>query len=245
MRILAIETATMQAGVALLEDAVVVREATARVPQGHLEWLAPAIAGTLEAAQWRPEDVGAVAVSTGPGAFTGLRIGIATAAAWAYARAVPVVGVSTLQVLAEGTALAAGTAGVVCAVLDARRGEVAFALFECRPHAVRIVEDAVGPVEALLARVPTEGQVTFSGDGVPRLLDEIRLRRGWDSAPETLWYPRAAITGSVGRRRLEWGERDEPHLLRPVYARAAGVTLSGRAAPAEAGEETRKPSGED
>lgn len=240
MRILAIETATAQASVALLDGDAVVAETAASVPQGHLEWLAPAIASVLEAAQWRPEDVGAVAVSTGPGAFTGLRIGVTTAAAWAYARGVPVVGVSTLEVLAEGTATATSGDELVCPVLDARRGEVAFALFEGRPPAVRMLDDAVGPVPTLLAQMPAQRRISFSGDGVPRLLDEIRLRPGWRPAPETFWYPRAAVTGAVGRRRLARGERDEPHLLRPVYARAAGITPSAWTS-AEDGERGNSP----
>jgi tRNA threonylcarbamoyladenosine biosynthesis protein TsaB len=226
MRILAIETATSQASVALLDGGALIQETAARVPQRHLEWLAPAIVDVLDAVQWRPEDVGAVAVSVGPGTFTGLRIGIATAAAWAYARSVPVVGVSTLEVLAEGTAIASGVGGLVCPVLDARRGEVTFALFECRPLAVRVIDDHVGPVPALLARMPAGAEITFSGDGVPHLLEEFRVRPGWHHAPETLWYPRAAVTGRVGGRRLARGERDEPHLLRPVYARGPGITPS-------------------
>jgi tRNA threonylcarbamoyladenosine biosynthesis protein TsaB len=245
MRILAIETATARASVALLDGGAVVREAAASVPQGHLEWLAPAIVGLLEAAQWRPEDVHALAVSTGPGAFTGLRIGITTAAAWAYARGVPVVGVSTLEVLAEGTGPATTVDELVCAVLDARRGEVAFALFECRPQAVRILEDAVGPVPALLAQMPAGHRIIFSGDGVVHLQDEIRLRPGWRPALETFWYPRAAVTGGVGWRRLARGERDEPHLLRPVYARAAAVTPSTWPSAAGAGEGTPRRPGED
>jgi tRNA threonylcarbamoyladenosine biosynthesis protein TsaB len=245
MRILAIETATAQASVALLDGGAVVREAAARIPQGHLEWLAPAIAGLLEAAAWGPEEVGAVAVSTGPGTFTGLRIGIATAAAWAYARGVPVVGVSTLEVLAEGTASAMRAAGLVCPVLDARRGEVAFALFDCRPQAARILEDAVGPLPVLLARIPARRAVTLSGDGVPHILEAIRVRPGWEAAPETLWYPRAAVTGSVALRRLARGERDEPHLLRPVYARAAGISPSRWTTGADAEQGTPRQSGED
>jgi tRNA threonylcarbamoyladenosine biosynthesis protein TsaB len=234
MRILAIETATAHASVALLDGGALVREAAASVPQGHLEWLAPAIASLLEAAGWGPMDVDAVAVSTGPGTFTGLRIGISTAAAWAYARGVPVVGISTLEVLAEGTAAATSGDDLICPVLDARREEVAFALFECRPRAARILDDAVGPVPALLARMPADRQIIFSGDGVPRLAGEIHLRPEWHPAPETVWSPRAAVTGAVGWRRLARGERDEPHLLRPVYARAAGITPSPWTSPGDA-----------
>ena len=228
MRILAIETATALGSVALLDGEEVVREIADRVPQRHLEWLAPAIAEVLDASGWTPRHVQGVVVSRGPGAFTGLRIGIATAAAWAYARSVPVAGVSTLEVLAVGTA-ASGAAGLICPLLDARREELAFALFEAGRAISRLLDDAVGPVQEMLDRVPDGIPVTFVGEGVPRVVDAIRGRPAWRIAPETTWYPRAAFTGVVGLRRLARGEADEPHLLRPVYARPAGITPPPRA----------------
>jgi tRNA threonylcarbamoyladenosine biosynthesis protein TsaB len=223
VRILAIETATSLGSVALLDGARVVREVAEHVPQRHLEWLAPALSGILDSSGWKPEDVQGVVVSRGPGTFTGLRIGIATAAAWAYARAVPVAGVSTLEALAAGTA-AGATAGLICPVLDARREELAFALFESGRVVARLLDDAVGPVDILLDRVPEDVPVTFTGDGVPRIVEAIRGHPRWLRAPETAWYPRAAFTGLVGLRRLAQGDTDEPHLLRPVYARPAGIT---------------------
>src|SRR4030067_3539826 len=102
MRILAIETATAAGGVALLEVERPVIEVVETVPQRHLEWLAPAIEQALREAGWRPGDVHAVAVSRGPGTFTGLRIGVATAIAWARARGVPPGGASTLETPAGG-----------------------------------------------------------------------------------------------------------------------------------------------
>jgi tRNA threonylcarbamoyladenosine biosynthesis protein TsaB len=243
MRILAIETATSLGSVALLDGDEVVREITERVPQRHLEWLAPAVAGVLEASGWRPGDVQGVVVSRGPGTFTGLRIGIATAAAWAYACSVPVVGVSTLEVLATGTA-ASGTAGLICPILDARREEFAFALFDAGRAVSRVLDDTVGPIGALLDRMP-DGPVTFTGDGVPRIVEALRERPGWRSAPEISWYPRAVVTGAVGLRRLTRGEADEPYLLRPVYARAAGITQPAQSVLPEAGEETSETAGEE
>jgi len=244
MRLLAIETATSEGSVALLDGPDLIREISGSVPQRHLEWLAPAIAELLDDAGWRPGDVEGVAVSMGPGGFTGLRIGIATAAAWAYARRVPVVGVSTLEVVATGTAIG-GAAGLICPVLDARREEVAFALFEWRPPAVRVLADTIGPVTALLDRMPPQAPVIFSGDGVPRIRDAIRPRPQSVIAPERSWYPRAAVTGAVGLARLASGEHDDPALLRPVYARGAGITPSRWSTPPAGGEGTPRRAGEE
>src|SRR5712692_7322562 len=127
MRLLALETATSLGSVALLDDGVVVSEHSDRVPRQHLEWLVPAIAGVLTAAGWTPADVDAVAVSTGPGSFTSLRIGIATAAMWARSRAIPAVGVPTLDVLPPGSP----TTGLIGAILDVLRGGVDVVLL-CR-----------------------------------------------------------------------------------------------------------------
>lgn len=244
MRILAIETATPLGSVALLHGDEIVREVTEHVPQRHLEWLAPAIAGVLESSGWRPEDVEGIAVSLGPGVFTGLRIGIATAAVWAYARRVPIVGVSTLEVVAAGT-VAAGATGLICPVLDARRGELAFALFEWRPPAVRVMGDTIGPVSALLERMPAGRPITFTGDGVPHILEAIRSRPPTVIAPEGSWHPRAAYVGAVALGRLAHGDRDDPYLLRPVYARGAAITPSRWTLVPEAGEGTPRRAGEE
>ena len=115
MRVLAIETATPVAGVALLDQSGVLASRTVRAPMRHLEWLAAAIDGMLGDSGVRPDGVEAVAVGRGPGGFTGLRIGIATAAAWARARRVPVLGIDTLETLA----VSAAGAGIVLPVLDA------------------------------------------------------------------------------------------------------------------------------
>jgi tRNA A37 threonylcarbamoyladenosine modification protein TsaB len=149
----------------------------------------------------------------------------------------------TLEVLATGTA-ASGTAGLICPILDARREEFAFALFDAGRAVSRVLDDTVGPIGALLERMP-DGPVTFTGDGVPRIVEALRERPGWRSAPEISWYPRAVVTGAVGLRRLTRGEADEPYLLRPVYARAAGITQPAQSVLPEAGEETSETAGEE
>jgi len=220
MRILAIETATASGSVALLERDQVITEVVETVPQRHLEWLAPAIENVLRAARWRPADVQAVAVSRGPGTFTGLRIGVATAAAWARASGVPLVATSTLETVAEGVE----ARGLVCPVLDARRGEVAGALFERNGTPRRVLEDLVGPVEALLTRLPKDRSVLFAGDALERHAEALRAHPRAAFAPPHQWVPRAAMTGRLAWRRLARGDHDDPYLVAPIYARAAALT---------------------
>lgn len=227
MRILALETSTPTAGVALLDGERILQEVAAFVPQRHLEWLAPSIAQILRDVGWRPADVEALGVSVGPGAFTGLRIGVATAAAWARAREVPVVGVSTLETIAEGVT---GN-GYICPVLDARRGEVAGSLFERSVDLRRVLPDVVGPVGALFARLPHDKTIIFAGSALERYDAEIVKHPRAMVAPKEQWTPRAFTVGRLAWRRLSRGERDDPYRLRPMYARAAAFTV-GKGAPA-------------
>src|SRR5689334_16605709 len=100
MRILAIETATPLASVALLDRSGLLAETVIRAPMHHLEWLLPAVHEMLEHLGLTSDSIEGLAVSFGPGGFTGLRIGIATTMAWAKARVLPVLGIGTLEALA-------------------------------------------------------------------------------------------------------------------------------------------------
>ncbi len=216
MRILALETATSLGSVALLEDGIVVLQRAEAVPRQHLEWLAPTVHAVLAEAGWASADVDAVAVSTGPGAFTSLRIGIATAAMWARARNIPAVGIPTLDALAVGMP----ASGLLCPILDVRRAEVAVALFRRDGGLQRMTEDRVGPVTQVLQGLP-EGPITFSGDALDRYAEAIRAaRRDAVLAPRAQWYPKAAAVGQLGWARLARGERDELYRLHPTYVRA-------------------------
>ncbi|MDQ7844297.1 MAG: tRNA (adenosine(37)-N6)-threonylcarbamoyltransferase complex dimerization subunit type 1 TsaB [Armatimonadota bacterium] len=222
MRILAIETATAEGSVALLEGDRVLRQVVASVPQRHLEWLAPAIDQALQAVGWRPAEVQAVAVSRGPGTFTGVRIGVATAAAWARATGIPLVAVSTLETLAAGVE----EGGLICPVLDARRGEVVGALFEGDGALRRVTEDFVVPVEALLAELPKDRSVVLAGDALARYGEVLRAHPQVRLARADRWVPRAATTGRLALTRLLRGEHDDPYRVVPTYARPAPVAVS-------------------
>lgn len=217
MRILAIETATADGSVALLERDRPVVEVGDRVPQRHLEWLAPAIARALREAGWRPGDVQAVAVSRGPGTFTGLRIGVASAIAWARAAGIPLIATSTLEAVAEGVE----ADGLVCPTLDARRGEVAGALFERHGVPARVLDDLVAPVEALVSRLPKDRAVVFAGDALARYAEALRAHPRAVFAPAAQWAPRAAMSGRLAWRRLARGEHDDLYRVTPIYARGA------------------------
>lgn len=223
MRILAIETATSLGSVALLQDGETIAVISEFVPQRHLEWLAPALRQLLVGAGWTAGQVEGMAVSTGPGSFTSLRIGIATATAWARARGIPAAGVPTLDAVALGTQ----AAGPVCAIVDVRRGEVAAGVYTRDGPVRRVMDEVVGPVERVVGRLPA-GPLTLSGDALVRYAEEIaRLRPDAVLAPRAQWYPTAVSVGRLGWERLSRGEHNDLYRLWPTYVRAPTDTDGG------------------
>jgi len=233
--VLAIETSTRRASVALVRGPDLVAELSApERPQS--ETLLPSIDVLLGQAGLTIHDVDAFAVAIGPGAFTGLRIGVTTAKAFAVAERKPVVAVSTLEVLAAGAG--AGDAPVAT-VLDARRKEVWASLRVPTDGALRcaLPERAAKP-DAWAAEVrrwtEAEGQadtVAFVGDGVALYGSVFRDALGdrYAEAPRWAHAPRAAVLGFLAGDRLAAGETADPATLAPRYLRGeeAQVTVPG------------------
>jgi tRNA threonylcarbamoyladenosine biosynthesis protein TsaB len=167
---LAFDTATPSTAVAVLRRdgrAIETRHDPAPGERpGHASRLLSLVEQALADAELGWDDVERLAVGTGPGTFTGLRIGIATARALAQARGIPLVGVSTLRALAEGVHEALPEAGCVVALLDARRGEAFAAAWTAGDE--RLAPVALGP-EELARRVAELGPGALSvGDGAVR-----------------------------------------------------------------------------
>ncbi|MDR7417112.1 MAG: tRNA (adenosine(37)-N6)-threonylcarbamoyltransferase complex dimerization subunit type 1 TsaB [Armatimonadota bacterium] len=217
MLVLGIETATETISVALVDEDGLRAERALRARRA-LGWLVPAIGGMLRDAGLRPEDVEGVAVSTGPGSFTGLRVGIATAVGWAQARGVPACGVSTLQALA-----ATCGALLVVPVMDARRGEVSVAPFVREGETYRpLTEELTAPPNAVIDRLRELGieDPTFVGDGLLRYGS--LLRQAFPHAhlsPRVLWSPRAAAVAALGRERLLHSGGEPLGAIQPRYGR--------------------------
>jgi tRNA threonylcarbamoyladenosine biosynthesis protein TsaB len=162
--LLAIDTATSAITVALHDGDRVLAESTTLDARRHGEYLAPGIAGVLAEAGRTPSEVGAVVAGTGPGPFTGLRIGLVTARTFAFARGIPVYGVCSLDALAHQAWVEdAALLGDSCIVAtDARRKEVYWARYEVTADGVlRRGEPMVAKAEAIageLRRLPVVGR---------------------------------------------------------------------------------------
>ena len=219
MSILAIDTASSVSSVAVASEGKLQAEVTVEAGRTHSETLLSHIEGALSFAGVERSALTGVAVSIGPGSFTGLRIGLATVKAIAYGLGIPLVGVSTLAALA----LAFPVPDVYTLVLmDAQKGNAYAGLYEWRDeslHEVRPVR--VAPLAEAIAEAADRGKpVLLTGElavkkraRLGNLPDNVTL------APAHLLTARASHVAWLGIARLAAGERDDPMTLEPFYIR--------------------------
>lgn len=215
MKILALETSGMTGEVALLEDNQVLVSEMLNEQQRTAQSLAPGIASALAKADWRPQDIDLVAVTIGPGSFTGLRVGVTTAKTFAYAVGCEVLGVDTLEVIAQQAPVPAET---LWAVLDAQRSQLFAAQFEPAAGAWRMTAPAeIIDNDNFLAHA---AGAMVTGSGLKRLVSQ--LEPACVVSPE-LWPPRAATVGQIAWRAYQTGRRDDLWTLSPRYLRASAA----------------------
>lgn len=217
MLVLGIETSTARSSVALVDDGRVVATASLGVARRHGEFVAPAIAFCLEAAGESAERLTGVAVGLGPGLFTGLRVGVALAQTVATAQRLPVVGLSSLDVLAFRMRYARR---LICAVIDARRGELYWAFYRSSPGGVqRLGELRLGPVETLAAEITSQGEDCLAvGDGALAHADELADAGAEPGGPDVAW-PEASVLAELAVPRFVREETLLPTDLQPIYLR--------------------------
>ncbi len=160
---IALDTTALIASVAIVRDGKVLSEYTVNSGNTHSVTLLPMIKDMLETLGLKASDVDLYAVSVGPGSFTGVRIGAATVKGLAFAENKPCVSVSTLHAMAENLR---GLEGVICPVINARRGQVYGAFFRSENNTVtRMTEDSVLMAEDIPDTIRDMGDVWFTGDG--------------------------------------------------------------------------------
>ncbi|MEZ5321661.1 MAG: tRNA (adenosine(37)-N6)-threonylcarbamoyltransferase complex dimerization subunit type 1 TsaB [Microthrixaceae bacterium] len=219
MLILGIDTATRQAGCAIGGHEGVLALAQFGRGRRHAENLAPSIDFLCRHAQVTLGDIGAVAVDVGPGLFTGLRVGIATAKALAHALGVPMVGVSSLDLLAFAVRF---SPRLIVAAIDARRGELFWATYRQVPGGVQRLDDpTVGPPEELAALLAARrDEMLLVGDGIERYRSTFEdLPHKVEMADAALAHPSAGslvtLAHAQALREQFVGVAD----LEPVYLR--------------------------
>ncbi len=221
MYVLGIESATPVAGVAVAYRDRILAERLINNRKTHSGHLLPMIKAVIGEAGIAPGDIGGIAVSSGPGSFTGLRIGMSTAKTLAQVWRVPVVGVSTLDALVHPLA---GLANLVCPLLNARKNEVYTSVYDVAGGELNNLTGfkalKPGDLAALLGQWPDRA-VTFLGDGVDEYRESMSLLLGKRAffAPVAAGHPRGASVADLGRIKLERGEGVDPLALLPNYVR--------------------------
>lgn len=225
MKLLAVESATLSGGAALLDGDRLLGEITLNIAITHSERLMAAVDRLLADCGAAPADLGGLAVSIGPGSFTGLRVGIATVKALAMALDLPVAPVPTLDALAARLPFADAP---VCPILDARKSEVYLSLYRWRDGRMERQWDYLAlPPELAAARL--EPPVILLGDGIEACRPWLgRLGAGVRVAPAAQRLPSAAVVAELGRAALAAGGGVSAEALVPLYLRPSEAELKSR-----------------
>ncbi len=217
--LLAIETSSLVSSVALLHEDTLKAELTIQARLTHSEQLMPHIADMLDKASVPKTKIDGVAVAIGPGSFTGLRIGLATAKGLAFAWNVPIIGVETPTSLAWNFV---GVSDTICPLIDAQKGNVYAASYQWQRDTLQQVEDIhIAPLTDVLNTLEAQGNpVVFCGDGAllgkKEIVEKSTLFR---MAPPTMCIPRAGSVALAAQKRLLTGDVDDCMTLTPAYKR--------------------------
>ena len=220
MKILGIDSSGLVASVAVVEDDVLIGEYTTNYKKTHSQTLLPMLEELKQMIDLDLATIDAIAVAGGPGSFTGLRIGSATAKGLGLALNKPIVSVPTVEVLAYNLW---GCEGDVCVLMDARRNQVYTGIYRFAHGKMETVtpQCAVDLME-IIAQVNEHGRpVTFLGDGVPVFAEQLaqHCRVAYDFAPAHMNRQRAASLCALAELYYQEGRIQSADEHRPDYLR--------------------------
>lgn len=233
MKILGLDSSGLVAGVAVVEDEVLLAEYTTDYKKTHSQTLLPMLEELTNMIELDLNTIDAIAIASGPGSFTGLRIGSATAKGLGLALNKPLVEVPTLEGLAWNLW---GTDRLICPLMDARRGQVYTAAYEFTPREEDFLLQTVIPqapmdVVELLKKLNEIGrEVVFLGDGVPVYLDLIRTHAKvvYSLAPAGCNRQRAACIAALGAVYYAAGKAVSAGEHKPEYLRKSQAEREAR-----------------
>ena len=230
MKILGIDSSGMVASVAIVQDDVIIAEYTMNHKKTHSETLLPMIDEIVKTSETKLEELDAIAIAAGPGSFTGLRIGAATAKGLAMAVDKPIIPIKTCEGLAFNMW---GAEGLVCPIIDARRNQVYTGLYRVKGNVEVILEQQPMDIHELIEYIndyskqreaseggPAEG-VTFLGDGVAIYQDVIwkEIDIPCQMAPAIMNRQRGASIASYGELLYKEGATINADDFAPEYLR--------------------------
>ena len=214
--LLAIDTSSLVLSCALAEKDRLIAEWTVQKRLTHSEQLIPHLDEMMKEAGVEKDQITGIAVSIGPGSFTGLRIGLATAKIASYIWKVPLVGVDTLEALAWNMA---GAQAFILPLEDAQRGNVYAALYGAFQEMWQEAPTEVAPIdEVIAAAVKHGGPIIAVGECADKYKEKL-LAAGIALAAPQNRCARASSVAMAGLARMEKGEKDNPLSLLPNYIR--------------------------
>lgn len=222
--IIAIDTSTGTAGLAVTQDEKVLAEMSWNCGQNHTTQLLPALSFVLQQLKISLSDAQGIVVARGPGSYNGLRVGLGTAKGLAYSLNIPLVGISTLAA-ASYQAVSTVPGLPVCAVMNAGRGELAAAVYrQDGGFWLPVIPEHLATVASLCSSI--QSSTIFCGEFLPTVAVEIQQRLGTQAVilSGAALVRRASFLAALGRRRLQDHDFDDPATLQPLYLRAPSIT---------------------
>ncbi|RBP44120.1 tRNA (adenosine(37)-N6)-threonylcarbamoyltransferase complex dimerization subunit type 1 TsaB [Garciella nitratireducens] len=220
MKLLALDSSSIVATVALMEEDKLIGEIILNHRKNHSEKLVPIIHRLLEEVEMDIQEIDAFGVCIGPGSFTGIRIGVSTAKALAQVGNKPLIGISTLEGLAFNLPYCKG---IICPILDAQRNQIYTGLYKWEGNQMYSIEkeQAIG-VEEWIEKIQDRNEhIHFVGDGVEKFISffQERLKDRVSVTPSTVKMPRASSIGALAMDKIQRGKITEYKEIVPNYIR--------------------------
>ena len=225
MKLLALDSSGLVASVAVMEDDTMVAEYTMNYKKTHSQTLVPMLDQMSKMIELDLNTIDAIAIASGPGSFTGLRIGSATAKGLGLALNKPIIPVPTVDALAYNLC---GNTGVICPIMDARRNQVYTGIYQfvsdgCEGFVMETLQTQTAVlIQDIVSQLNELGQpVIFIGDGVPVFKEQLKelMKVPYSFAPAHLSRQRAAAVGALGMIYYKEGKFESAALHEPEYLR--------------------------
>ena len=222
MKIIGIDSSGLVASVAIAEDEILTAEYTMEHKKTHSATLMPMLSEIIKMSETDLKEIDAIAIAAGPGSFTGLRIGSATAKGLAYSLNIPIIPVPTLAALAYNIQF---FDGIICPIMDARREQVYNGLYTFNDGEFTELKGqrslAVGELLCEIDNECSDKNIVFLGDGVPvyRSIIEERLKARHFYAPANISKQRAGSVAVLGKMYYNRGVKETAESHEPVYLR--------------------------
>lgn len=195
MKILALDTTGLVASVALLDENKTIAEFTTNYKKTHSQTIMPMVEYLKNMVDLDLSTIDYIACACGPGSFTGLRIGAATAKGLAHGLNIPIIPVPTLDALAYNMQ---GCGSIIVPIMDARRNQVYSAIYYCNNNLNRVSEYMAQDIDEVISKVlEINENAVFLGDGVPVFKEKIEQYKTFSIAPVSANMQRAACVGAV------------------------------------------------